>query len=182
MQFTDRAQAKRMALRMMQDPVRVATHAIATLTLRPIEGDVHRGRTVKRAVLIDYWTKEGHQCQAIARRDTHGTVWWVPALEGWDNSVEDHRLPWRMLPSDEDVEDDLSATVHAIAGVFMYSTTEQLMYNALECLDAIERTAGFWFDSREEFIAKAWAPQRHVDWCLCTEEQRDLSNLTNVPV
>lgn len=36
------------------------------------------------------------------------------------------------------------------------------------------KTAGFWRDSRDEFIAKTWEPARHVDWCLPHDERRDL--------
>ena len=39
------------------------------------------------------------------------------------------------------------------------------------------KTAGFWHDSKEEFIAKAWAPDRFVDWCLPHDEQREFAEL-----
>jgi len=34
-----------------------------------------------------------------------------------------------------------------------------------------EKTAGFWYHAKEEFIQKAWAPGRHIDWCLSTDEK-----------
>ena len=38
-----------------------------------------------------------------------------------------------------------------------------------------EKTAGFWYHAKEEFIQRAWAPGRHIDWCLSTDEKEDLS-------
>jgi hypothetical protein len=38
-----------------------------------------------------------------------------------------------------------------------------------------EKTAGFWYHAKEELMQKAWAPERHIDWCLSTDEKEDLS-------
>lgn len=40
--------------------------------------------------------------------------------------------------------------------------------------EAARATAGFWYDSKEEFIRDTWAPGRHADWCLPHDERSDL--------
>lgn len=39
------------------------------------------------------------------------------------------------------------------------------------------KTAGFWHDCMEEFIATTWAPGRFVDWCLPHDERREFVDL-----
>lgn len=38
-----------------------------------------------------------------------------------------------------------------------------------------ERTAGFWWLTRQEFVEKTWHPSRLVAWCLCIDDVRDLT-------
>lgn len=37
-----------------------------------------------------------------------------------------------------------------------------------------EKISDFWHHTKEELIQRAWAPGRHIDWCLSTDE-KDLS-------
>jgi len=38
-----------------------------------------------------------------------------------------------------------------------------------------EKISEFWHIAKEELIQKSWAPERHIDWCLSTDEKEDLS-------